>query len=384
MPSATPELRALAAAVARACGVERPPVVPTGLDWEEVARLARRHDVAALAHRGMETPDRELAAAAERAMLRSLHFTVLQGRLLRALHDAGVPALVLKGLALAAEAGGDPAVRATRDVDLLVPAGDIGVAVDAVRAAGLEWYGWRRPKDPDRPPVEPDALARLDRLPLLRDVKLTDHMGALVELHWRLFDNSRLMPVDPAWFAEPHTVVVHGAEVPTLPVAVHLAYVLVHGTNHLWSLMKWLADVPMLVTRRPDLADPRMLSRAGAGNDRSLATGLIVAERVFGPFLPPATRGWARGVGGTTLLVRRSLGALAAPEDRAKTVGPRGLPAEAAGRLALRPEPAYKREELRLLLLGAGRAHAIEDPSTAELVTGPLRWLRRTARRRVR
>ncbi|HEX2088038.1 MAG TPA: nucleotidyltransferase family protein [Solirubrobacteraceae bacterium] len=378
--------RALCGAVARACGVPGAPAQPGAGDWDELARLAARHNVVGLLRRSgvvAAAPGAvrtALAAREQRTAMHALYLLAVQRRVLAALEEAGIRAIVLKGAALSAEAHGDPTARDPRDVDLLVAQRDVRPAIETLLARGLEWHGWRRPDDPDRGAPGPAALDELDRLPLLRDVKLVS--GPLhVEVHWRLFENRRLMAVDPAWLAAPRLVSIQGGEVPTLPLQAHLAYVLVHGTNHLWSLMKWLADVPALVVRHPALARPEAL--AAFDNDRAIAAGLLVAEAAFGPFLPDDARTWARGVRGTRVLVRASLAALSAPDDRPKVVGPRELPTEVARRLAIRGDAAHRREELRLLLLTAGRAHAVPDPGAAELATAPLRWARRLVRRRL-
>ena len=381
------ELRTLSAAGARACGAN-PQAEPAGdVDWDEVLRLADRHQVAGLAHRGLQdtAPATVRAALAERAQavaFGSLHRAALQRRVTRAVEAATVPFVVLKGLPLAVDAYGDPVARHARDVDLLVAPQDARRAVQALQADGLAWYGWRRPEDADRPDPDAESLDRLERLPMLRDVTLVDETGVGVELHWRLFENARLLPVDPRWLDAPRLVEVHGEDVPTPPLAAHLAYVLVHGTKHVWSLMKWLADVPALMLRHPELTRRESLAAASQGNERAVATGLLVAEATFGRFLPTEARAWAHAARGTRVLVRHSLAALAAPHDRPKMVTPRTLSGEVATRLALRGDVAYRRDELRLLLLTAGRGRHVEDPGAAELAAAPLRWARRATRRR--
>jgi hypothetical protein len=79
--------------------------------------------------------------------------------------------------------------------------------------------------------------------------------------------------------------------------------------------------------------------------------------------------------------VRKSLRALTAEHDRPRVISPRALPGEAGARLALRRDARYRLDELRLMLLSAGRAQGVEDPGLADLVGGPLRWVRRSARR---
>ena len=84
------------------------------------------------------------------------------------------------------------------------------------------------------------------------------------------------------------------------------------------------------------------------------------------------------------MLVRRSLAAVQADHDPHERVGPLAMPGLVLERLALRADARYRLNELRLLLLTAGRAQAIEDPGLAELVAGPVRWSRRAARRLAR
>jgi hypothetical protein len=385
-----PALRGVSAAVAAACGVPDPPAPAGELDWDAFVRLVDRHQVGTLVHRSgwldrAAAPESVRDALGRRARadaLRWLRLAGLQRDVLRALAAAEVDAVVLKGATTALDAHGDPGARSPGDVDVLVRRESVPTAVRALRSAGLDWYGWRPPEDPDRRPVGPDAVGRLSHLPMLRDVTL-QRDGIQVEVHWRLFPNTRLMPVDPDWLARPRRLRMHEIEVPALPLAAQWLYVLVHGSNHLWSRMKWLADVAALAARHPQLVDPGALSAAGAGYRRPLATGLLVAEATFGRLLPAETRAWALGVGGTGLLVARSVSALRGEHDLPRRVTARAMPGEVMGRLALRRDVRYRLDELRLLLLSAGRAQGVEDPGLAELASGPLRWVGRTARRAV-
>jgi len=54
------------------------------------------------------------------------------------------------------------------------------------------------------------------------------------------------------------------------------------------------------------------------------------------------------------------------------------------GRLAVRPDARYRREEVRQLLLEAGRSHEVADPGFTELAAAPLRWTRRAFSSRAR
>jgi Uncharacterised nucleotidyltransferase len=381
---------AVAAAVSSACGISEPPPRLSGPpDWSDFLTAVDRHQVAALVLRSgwldeHAVPGEVREALRKRARseaIRSMRQRALQQEVLEALTGAGIAAVVLKGIPLAIDAYGDPALRASRDIDILVAEQSVPAAARVLRSAGLDWYGWRRPKDADRPQAGPPALERISRLPMLRDVTLVRE-GTYVEVHWRMFRNARLMPVEPVWLASPRHVDFQGARIPALPLDVEWLHLAVHGTGHLWAQLKWLADIPAMTLRHPELIRSEALTRAGAGSRRALAAGLIVAEAVLGRFLSSESRAWASNVRGTALLVRRSLRAISAADDPPKWISPRALPSEVATRLSLSGDIRYRLEESKLLLLSAGRAEAVETPGLGELVEGPLRWIRRSARRR--
>jgi putative nucleotidyltransferase-like protein len=384
----SPALQGLSAAVATACGVAEPRQPSGAVDWSAFLRLVDRHNVAPLVERSgwlaqAGAPPDVRSAVAERARahaLESLRLLALHRDVLAVLASAGVDAVVLKGAVLAVDAYGDPSARATGDIDLLVDPESVPRAVRALRSAGLDWVGWPEPDDPDRPSVEPAAIERLSHLPMLGDVALAGP-GCQVELHWRLFPNARLMPVDPGWLSAPRRMDVQGIDIPTLPLAACWLYTHVHGSDHEWALMKWLADVPALALRQPELAEHAALWSVDDGYRRSVATGLLVAEAVFGPFLTPESRAWASTVQGTRILVSRSLSSLTSDDYLPSRIPPAAVAGLVAGRLALRPDARYRLEELRLLLLSAGRAQAVEDPGLADLAAGPLHWTRRATRR---
>lgn len=96
---------------------------------------------------------------------------MVTSHLLQLLEQAGVPAMPLKGPGLARALYGDPGVRRSLDIDLLVRPSDLDRALEVVMAAGYE-----RPRDPSYA----HGLPRLHYV--LR------HRGGLpaVDLHWRV------------------------------------------------------------------------------------------------------------------------------------------------------------------------------------------------------
>ncbi len=131
----------------------------------------------------------ELAAALERGRHQEVLLQLAGGLAMDALASAGIRAAALKGPLLGAAIYGEPGRRPSSDADLLVPAEDLGRAVEVARELGYEG-------PIDRPMA--------DGLPLLH-FSLTHKGGELppLELHWRIhwyercFARERLLPPSP-------------------------------------------------------------------------------------------------------------------------------------------------------------------------------------------
>jgi hypothetical protein len=116
-------------------------------------------------------------AARREARVRALMLDATLRRLVGALEERGIPALPLKGTTLADRVHGDPGLRPTTDVDLLVPRAQIGAAVQALRA-----LGYPAPEDP----VWTKGLPEMHYTFMRRDAG-----SPRVELHWRVHWSER-------------------------------------------------------------------------------------------------------------------------------------------------------------------------------------------------
>lgn len=157
--------------------------------------------------------------------------------LLSALMQSGVPAIVLKGLPLAARLYGQAALRGAGDIDLLIDLARQQQAHDVLLALGFT-------------PLFKIAPGQLPSL--VKDAMYRHTDGTILELHWRLCANRHVL----AWsFAElwqaRDMVDVFGMSVPALPPAHLTVYLAVHGLHHGWERLRWLADVALRL-RDPD------------------------------------------------------------------------------------------------------------------------------------
>lgn len=254
-------------------------------NWSLVRMLIVRHRVAGLAANALlaaapSLPDDMKAWCAE--WKNKVGFSELAAageakRLVRLFAENEIRARLLKGPAVSIAAFGRLGLRINRDLDILVD-----IAHRETAGTLLETLGYVR--------VEPgpqisDAAYR-DWLQHRKDFVYARPGGMLVEIHWRLFNNTALLP--KGHLSPPEQIQNGPFLFDTLSPDDNILYLCVHGAEHAWSRLKWLADLAALLQQR---------------DSTSLATLLIKArhERVY-----PA-------VGSAVLLCARHLGLRISP-----------------------------------------------------------------------
>lgn len=155
---------------------------------------------------------------------------------IRALAEAGIRTCLLKGAALAVTAYDEPALRPMSDVDLLVPALDLGRAAEALRRAG-----WCTPS-----PLGPAEMAEAHAAAFTNDTR------GSIDLHWRSLD-AAVAPLgdDSLWAAsQPAVFASESSRVPA--PADLLLHACVVGQR--WGrdvACRWAADALAILTTAP-------------------------------------------------------------------------------------------------------------------------------------
>ncbi len=245
-------------------------------DWAVVGAAIRRHRVV-----GTLAPHLEALGAPADAIdrLRTIHRRHAHHALRVAadsidvatmLQAAGVPALLLKGPALAAQQDRSMADRGAGDVDLWVDPADVDAAEWTLRQ-----HGHRRARSPipELTVVDGWRLRLRNWLIQERTLQRDDHCD--VDLHWRAVANQRVLGFD---FAEAFERSVPAAELAparTLAPSDALAVVAAHANQDAWFVMRHLVDVATLAR----VLDPAAV-RAAARDDQSLTLALTVAGRL--------------------------------------------------------------------------------------------------------
>ncbi|MBO0716926.1 MAG: nucleotidyltransferase family protein [Rhizobiales bacterium] len=255
-------------------------------DWDRFLRLVKHHRVAMQVRRALRLANVELSSttADELDLLvkprvhRGLRLAFEAVRLQNLLTGAGIPSLVLKGVALEQLAYGALGAKQTRDVDCLVPPEHAEAALAFLEREGYTLW------------LPAAALSTMQRRAVIRfgrEVEVIAPGTKLrVELQWRLADNPALLSGIDARAPTQTVTLSEGASIRTLAPDDLFAYLCVHGARHCWSRLKWLADLNALIAATD--ADVEHLYRhaqkAGAGYCAGQA--LLLCERLFGFKLP--------------------------------------------------------------------------------------------------
>jgi hypothetical protein len=264
-------------------------------DWDAFARLTvDRHRVApairaALEARGVPVPGNVRAtieAAARDDGFAALAQKAESRRLLLALGARGLTPMLLKGWPLAEELFGSAGARHSKDIDLYIDPGEIAETVRVLGELGyaVDEAHRARARLMDRPAF----VAEYNDLSLWNA-----EIGCQVEIHWRSnhfrgwTDLREAGGQDRTWPLD-----ATGLEVRIPSPAANLAYLALHGQQHVWARLKWLFDIASILHGREEadlMEDLAMARRAGAG--RAVIAAVHLAHRVFGAPLP---QGWPR------------------------------------------------------------------------------------------
>jgi len=164
--------------------------------------------------------------------------------LIALLKSSGIAALPYKGVTLGALAYGDPALRQSSDLDIIVPQER---ALDA-RALFLA-NGFRR-RDGD--------ITNEQAQEFLRDAYhfhfIRDSDGLEVELHWRIMIPrvSIFTRTEELW-RNAGQVSAHETLLPVMSPESALISLIIHGAKHNWSRLSQLTDISELIRSHPQM-----------------------------------------------------------------------------------------------------------------------------------
>lgn len=248
--------------------------------WELLLDAARYHGLLLvmldfLESRPISTPHAVLERIRNFSKCRQDKDTRLQQQLAELsawFEESAVPAVAMRGPALASLAYPKPSVRQTGDLDFLVRGPDV-----AKLAVQLERLGFEKMRQVGRPHA--DSVFTL----------FHRNSGTQVDLHTRL--EEKYFPIHLSFesiWKRRQTVIVDGCPVPTFGTIDLLIATCAHGARRQWSKLKWICDVAQLIQSQHDSVDWQELTDRArqAGAARMLALGFQLSEEVLGVRAP--------------------------------------------------------------------------------------------------
>lgn len=221
------------------------------LRWDLIVQRVAAEGVYPLFHRNLEHlgfPGVPQGAHEQLRVLsksNALHSTLMSRELVRLLDwlgEAGIPTIPLKGVALAETLYGDKTLRASVDLDLLVPKAKAVSALQLLRSRGY---------------ASEFSSRFFERVLLRHDIEcaLTREergYGYSVELHWGVLwgGPSEKRATDDIW-KEARPVSVFGAPAHALSLEWQVLYLAAHAARHQWQGLKWLVDIHELCASNP-------------------------------------------------------------------------------------------------------------------------------------
>lgn len=240
----------------------RPVPATAGLDWPRLVQLARIHHVLPNLGRLLQevsppNPDavvlRDLKDACAANASRNIRLAGETLALLDSMAGGGIRAIPFKGPVLAADAYGDVALRQFDDLDFMVHPDDLMKAIRMTQARG--WPPHLALREPE---LEAYLRAGWDYSCHIPSADCWIELGSSIGPAYFSYR------IDPREFwTDLGTATLEGRPVPCLSPPALLVLLCLHGNNHAWERIQWVADVAAVIRAHPDLDWNKALARAG-------------------------------------------------------------------------------------------------------------------------
>lgn len=221
------------------------------LNWDEVAALTLRHGVVGQfctvmgkrgwAHVPVATRERLKSCRTQQAV-KALGQVAELAKISRLFAGAGIQHIPLKGVALSQELYGDPCIRSSCDIDIIVKPECVEKAEELLIQAGYHHaFGFHGMNDRQKRHL----LNTLHHHEYVHNTR-----GVHIELHWR----SYLWPQDrvAALWDTGRSSAWLDSGLMQLAKEENILFLADHGARHGWPCLKWLSDIAMLMEKMPE------------------------------------------------------------------------------------------------------------------------------------
>jgi hypothetical protein len=270
----------------------------TEMDWPRFVELVRVNSMVGPVLGGLLTADRDNVPESALAELkghhranvrRSLYLTGQLIGVVRSLDSVGIPAMSFKGPILSIDAYGDPSMRDSGDLDLLIRRTDMPAARNLLVANGFT------PIFPTSSATEADYLLSLSGRRLARYVNshsehhLMRPEGRInVDLHWDITLRQFAVPLDSRGLWNNARKMRLGEDSISTPGIEDLLLILcINAAKDCWQRLDRVCDVAALISRKTDINFEALLCAARrAGAYRMVLVTFLLAREMLNSPLP--------------------------------------------------------------------------------------------------
>jgi len=267
-------------------------LVDAGIAWPVFAKFTRHHWLTLLVQRALQrTVPAQVPADLMDAFRATVHQMTWHGllllgelcKLMEVFNRHRVQAIPFKGPVLSAIAYGDPVVRFSGDLDILVPEADLARARQLLLAQGYASHTADVLRDVPEAAVHQVYHHELFTHP---------ETQVVVELHWKVDECEFIRPFDPQFSPDgccPGRLALGGTEMPLLSPECLLLLLCEHGAKHRWWQLRWVSDIAEFLRRHPAMDWERATAVAQqTGNLRVLLLGAWLAHALLEGPVPAA------------------------------------------------------------------------------------------------
>lgn len=217
------------------------------MDWDLFIKLADHHRIYPIVYKKAKSMDlpkhvlNDLFRKYQKNIFWMLHLSAETERLAMLFQDNSIPALFLKGPALAEDLYNEISLRTSSDLDILIPFNKLDIADKYLTEFGY---------------VKNDYIHTV-----LNDWKWRHHHFTYfhfekkikAEIHWRLNPGpAKEPPFRDLWKRKR---ISHSTDAPVFLLGKEdlFLFLVSHGARHGWSRLRWLADIDRLLGKRLDV-----------------------------------------------------------------------------------------------------------------------------------
>jgi hypothetical protein len=187
-----------------------------------------------------------------------------------------IPTITLKGPALAQQLYGDVAMKASLDLDILIPQSYFSTAAETLKSIGFI-------------ADVPYSLTPRQELYLLNNFHhyAFTNGSTSVEMHWQLNTNKYMAarPIDE-YFHNPSYCKIAGTQVPVLNSSQLIEYLAIHGSYHAWARLDWLYDFSTVLLQNNNHLNDAIQSAQQCGLKTVLNQSVSLSHILFATPLP--------------------------------------------------------------------------------------------------